>query len=184
MKRILLFLIILTSLTSKAKPRGQIVCIDNSVFVVFCDDAIENCISRQQEDNWCWAACIKMMMRCHGEWMSQSDIVRKVYGESYNWTTTGNDIAEAFNGWNGWRAKSFRQKSIQILIDELESHGPIMVGTEEHAYLLTHIYYTKDYTGETLPFKVILVNPKTAKEEVRNWSDFFPAIHTILSIWR
>lgn len=104
--------------------------------------------------------------------------------KSYSWAATGNDIAEAFNGWNGWRTKSFKHKSIQILIDELVSHGPVMVGTEEHACLLTHIYYTKDYSGNPNPFNAILINPKTAKEEVRNWSDFFPAINTIVSIWR
>lgn len=184
MKRILLFLILLTPLTSMAKPRGQVVCIDNSVFVAFCDESIEDCISRQQKDNWCWADCVQMIMRYYGEWQSQTDIVRIVYGNSYNWTATGNDIAEAFNGWSSWKAKSFKQKSVQILIDELVSHGPIMVGTEEHAYLLTHIYYTKDYFGDITPFKVVLVNPKTAKEEVRDWSDFFPAINTIVSIWK
>lgn len=184
MKRILLFLIILTSLTSMAKPRGQIVCIDNSVFVAFCDNSIEDYISRQQKDNWCWAACVQMMMRYQGEWQSQSDIVEKVYGDPYNWTATGNDIAEALNGLNGWRAKSFKQKAVPILIDELVSYGPVMVGTEEHAYLLTHIFYTKDYIGEASPFKVVLINPKTGKEEVRNWSDFFPAINTIVSIWK
>lgn len=184
MKRILLFLFILTSLTSIAKPRGQIVCIDNSVFVAFCDNSIDGCINLQQKDNWCWAACVQMMMRYHGKWQSQSEIVEKVYGNAYNWTATGNDIAKALNDWDGWRAKSFKQKSLQMLIDELVSRGPIMVGTEEHAYLLTHIYYTKDYDGNPNPFKAILINPKTAKEEVRNWSDFFPAINTIVSIWK
>lgn len=166
-----------------AKPRGQIVCIDNSVFVAFCEVSVES-IHKQHKDNWCWAACIQMMMRYHGDWQLQSDIVEKVYGYPYNWTASGNDIAEALYGWNGLRAKSFKQKSAQILIDELVSHGPIMIGTEEHAYILTHIFFTKDYDGEVLPFKAVLINPKTAKEEVRNWSDFFPAINTIVSIWK
>lgn len=184
MRTIRLFLILLTSLTTMAGPRGQVVCIDNSVFVAFCDESIEDCISRQQKDNWCWAACVQMIVRYNGEWYSQSEIVGKVYGDSYNWTATGNDIAEAINGWNGLTAKSYKQKSIQIFIDLLLSHGPIFIGTEEHAYLLTHIYYTENYSGEITPFNVVLINPKTAKEEVRNWSDFFPAINTIVSIWK
>lgn len=184
MKRMLLFLTLFISLTLTAKPRGQVICIDNSVFVAFCDEGIEDCISIQQKDNWCWAACVQMIMRYNGEWHSQSEIVSKVYGDSYNWTATGNDIAEAVNGWNELRAKSYKQKSIQILVDVLLSHGPIFIGTEEHAYLLTHIYYSKFYSGEIAPFKVVLINPKTAKEEVRNWSDFFPAINTIVSIWK
>lgn len=185
MKRMPLLIISLwVSLTAVAQPRGEVVCIDKSVFVAFCGDSFEEYICKQEKDNWCWAACVQMIMRCYGEWESQSNIVERVYGEAYNWTSTGNDIAEAFNGWNGWRVKSFKQKSVQILIDELLSHGSILVGKAEHAYLLTQIYYTKDYKGNLNPFKAILINPKTAKEEVRDWSDFFPKINTIVSIWR
>lgn len=141
-------------------------------------------MARQEEDHWCWAACIRMIMKGYGERQSQSDIVGLVYGYSYDWTATGNDIARAFDGWNGWRAKTFKQKSAQILIDELVSHGPIMIGTEEHAYLLTHIYYTESRTGEASPFKAILINPTTAREEVRDWTDLFPAINTIVALFK
>lgn len=167
------------SLTALAQSRGRTVCIDNSIYVAFCDFP-EDIVAIQQKDNWCWAACIKTILRFNNEDLKQSEIVEKVYGEPYNWTASGNDIAEAFNGWRGWKAKSFKQKSIKVLIDELIVHGPIIVGTEEHAYLLTHIYYTSDLS----PFKVILINPKTAREEVRDWSDFFPAVNTIVSLWR
>lgn len=121
-----------------------------------------------------------MIMRVNGVDLKQSEIVENLYGEAYNRTASGNDIAEAFNGWRGWKAKSYKQKSAKILIDELLAHGPIIVGTEEHAFLLTHIYYKSGLS----PFKVVLINPKTAKEEVRDWADFFPAINTIVSLWR
>lgn len=178
---LLIFILILSSLRLTARPRGQIVCIDNSVFVAFCE--VEGC-EPQQRDNWCWAACIRMIMKGYGERQSQSDIVGLVYGYSYDWTATGSDIARAFDGWNGWRAKTFKQKSAQILIDELASHGPIMIGTEEHAYLLTHIYYTENRAGEATPFKAILINPTTAREEIRDWTDLFPAINTIVALFK
>ena len=175
----LVIISMLLSQSALAQSRGRTVCIDNSIFVAFCEIP-EDIISVQQKSNWCWAACIQTILRFNDENLKQSEIVENVYGEPYNWTASGNDIAEAFNGWHGWKAKSLKQKSIKILIEELIVHGPIIVGTEEHAYLLTHIYYTSYIS----PFKAILINPKTAREEVRDWSDFFPAINTIVSIWR
>lgn len=168
----------LLSLSELAQSRGRTVCIDNSIFVAFYD-LPEDIISLQQKDNWCWAACIQTILRFNDEKLKQSEIVETVFGEPFNWTASGNEMVEAFNGWHGWKAKSFRQKSVKILIDELLLHGPIIIGTEEHAFLLTHIYYTSNLS----PFKVILINPQTAREEVLDWSDFFPAINTIVSIW-
>ncbi|MDE6339518.1 MAG: hypothetical protein K2K97_07000 [Muribaculaceae bacterium] len=180
MKKLSMLIIsILLSLTALSQSSGRTVCIGNSIFVAFCD-LPEDIISKQLKSNWCWTACIQTILRFNDEDFKQSEIVENVYGGSYNWTASGNDIAEAFNGWHGWKAKSFKQKSIRILIDELLLHGPIIVGTEEHAYVLTHIYYTNDLS----PSKVILINPKTAREEVRDWSDFFPAINTIISLWK
>lgn len=182
MRRAVLFLLLLVSLVSWSRGRGRIVCIDSSVFVAYCDESIEDCVSRQVKDNWCWSACVQMVMRYNDIWVSQSEIVSRVYGDSYDLTATGNDMATALDGWRGLKVKSHKQKSIGILIDELVNHSPVIIGNEEHAYLLTHIYYTKDYQGDIHPFKVILINPKTAREEIRDWSDFFPAINTIVSI--
>ena len=170
---------VLVPLAVFSQQSGRTVYIDNSCFVTFCEMP-DDFISTQEEDNWCWAACVQMMLRFNNEWLEQSEIVELVYGRPYDWTASGNAIAEAFDGWDYCQAKSFRQKSTRTLIDELNAHGPVMVGTGEHANLLTHIYYTRDLS----PFKAILINPKTGREEVRNWSDFFPAVNTIVSIWR
>lgn len=178
----LLIFSLLLPLVIVAKPRGRIVCIDNSIFVAMCDNHIEQVVSVQQMDNWCWAACIQAVLRYHDMWVSQSDIVKQVYDGSYNWAASGNRIAQSLNGWNNLYVYSYRDKSIQILIDNLIKHSPLIIGNAEHAYLLTHIYYTQDYWGNINPFKVILINPMTAKEEVRNWSDFFPAINAIILI--
>lgn len=61
---ILLFLLIslLTPMTGSAGPQGQIDAIDNSVFVAMVDTSIEDCICIQEKENWCWAACIQMIL--------------------------------------------------------------------------------------------------------------------------
>lgn len=121
-------------------------------------------VARQEEDNWCWAACIQAVLRYHDMRFSQSDIVRQVYDDSYDWTASGNRIAQSLNGWNNLYVYSYRDKSIQVLIDNLIKHSPLIIGNAEHAYLLTHIYYTHDNWDNINPFKVILINPMTAKK--------------------
>lgn len=187
MKNTLLILLsllaLLTPMTGSARPRGQIVAIDNSVFVALVDTSIENCIHIQEKDNWCWAACIQMVLQYNGIWQSQSDIVRQVYGSPYNWTASGNEIAEAFNEWNGFRVRSLTTKTPQSFIDEIAVGNPLIIGHEEHAYLLTHIYYKKTSNGRLSPFKVIVVNPNLGKEEVFDWSRLFDNVNTIVSFY-
>ena len=88
MKNTLLILLsliaLLTPMTGSARPRGQIVAIDNSVFVALVDASIESCIRVQEKDNWCWAACVQAVLQYNGMWKPQSDIVRQVYGSPYN----------------------------------------------------------------------------------------------------
>ncbi len=182
---IILFLVsLLTPMTGSAAPRGQIVAIDNSVFVAMVDPSIADYICIQQEENWCWAACIRMILLYNGIHERQSDIVALVYGAPYNWTASGNEIAEAFDGWNGFSVRSFKSKTAQSFINEIDAGHPLIIGSGEHACLLTHIYYQKTSNGALVPFKVIVINPSLGKEEVMDWDDFFSSINTIVSFFR
>lgn len=187
-QKLLILLFLLTSLltpkTGSAQPQGRIVAIDNSVFVAMVDSSIEDCIRQQYKDNWCWAACIQMILLYNGEYVSQSDIATKVFGDSYNKTASGNQIEAAFDGWHGYSIHSYQSKKSQYLIDEISSGHPLMIGIGEHAYLLTHIYYKKGSNGLLHPFKAILINPKSGKEEVKDWNDMYSRVNTIVSIYK
>lgn len=187
MKKTLLILLSLisslTPMTGSARPRGQIVAIDNSVFVAMADPSVGICIRVQEKDNWCWAACVQMALQYDDIHKSQTEIVRQVYGSSYNRTASGNEIAGAFNGWNGLRVRSFNNKTAQSFIDELVAGHVLIIGYEEHAYLMTHIYYKKTSNGNLSPFKVIMINPKLGKEEVFDWSKLFDNVNTIVSFY-
>ncbi len=188
MKTGLLILLSLASLlapmTGSAGPRGQVVAIDNTVFVAMVDSSIVDCISVQEKDNWCWAACIQAIFEYNGIIESQTDIVRRVYGLSYDRTASGNGMSEALDGWHGFTVKSFRTKSAQSFIDEIAAGHPLLIGYGEHAYLLTHIYYNKTSNGHLTPFKIIMINPKQGKEKVLDWKDVYDSLNTIVSVYR
>lgn len=183
---ILLFLFasLLTPMTGSAGPRGQIVAIYNSVFVVRVDSSIEECICVQEKENWCWAACIQMIMWYNGQYVSQSDIASRVFGNNFNRTASGNQIQSSFEGWRGYTVHSYQSKNARYFIDEISSGHPLIIGIGGHAYLLTHIYYNKVLNGQLHPFKVILINPKSGKEEVKDWDDMYSRANTIVSFYR
>lgn len=182
---ILLFLLssLLTPMTGSAGPRGQVVAIDNSVFVAMVDTSIEDCIRIQEKENWCWAACIQIILRYNGQYVSQSDIAAKVFGENLNRTASANQIESAFDGWQGYTVHSYQSKKSRYFIDEISSGHPLIIGMGEHAYLLTHIYYKRTSNGLLHPFKVILINPYLGKEEVVDWNKFYQTLNTIVGFY-
>lgn len=141
-------------------------------------------VARQEEDCWCWAACVQIIVRYNGQYVSQRDIAARVFGENLNRTASGNQIESAFDGWQGYTVHSYQSKKSRYFIDEISSGHPLIIGIREHAYLLTHIYYKKTSNGLLHPFKAILINPKTGKEEVWEWNDFYFSLNTIVSIYK
>lgn len=173
-----------TPLTGSAGPRGQIVAIDNSVFVAMVDKSIEDCICTQEKENWCWAACIRMILQYNGIRMRQSEIVSEVYGTTFDWTASGNEIVKAFDGWNGFTVRSFHSKTPQAFINEIAAGHPRLIGYKRHAYLLTHIYCKKTLNEALTPFKVIMINPALGEEKAFDRDYFFESLNTIVSFYQ
>ena len=155
---------------------------------------MEYCFHRQYKDNWCWAACVQMVLDYCGIEVAQSKIVERAYGNTYDLTANKNDIVSAINGWHigghtVW-ASYERYKNAKTLIDAITSGRPLIVGLNErytstgHAYVLTHIFFTRDYNGNMTPTKVVVVNPANSGdlEESLDWSEFYNRINTIISI--
>lgn len=195
MKKIVLFSFILFSATlSFAQRCGSIISIDGSISVARVNAYIESCFHRQYKDNWCWAACVQMVLDYYSLSVSQSRIAERVYGGNYDFTANKNDIISALNGWyiNGYTvwASYEKYKNAKTLIDAIANGKPLIIGLDEkytstgHAYVLTHIFFTKDYNGNLTPIRVVVINPANSYdlEESLDWSEFYKRINTIITL--
>lgn len=195
MKKFVLFaLLLLLTTLSFAQRHGSVVRIDGSISVACVNDYMEYCHHRQYKDNWCWAACVQMVLDYYGLSVSQSRIVERAYGDDYDFTANKNDIIGAINGWNvnGYTvyASFERYKNAKTLIDAIANGCPLIIGMNEqytssgHAYVLTHIFFTKDYNGNMTPTRVVVINPAKSGdlEESLDWSEFYKRINTIITV--
>lgn len=195
MKRLALFaLLLFSTMLLHAQRRGSMVKIDGAISVARVNDYIEYCFHRQYKDNWCWAACVQMVLDYYGVDVTQSRIVERAYGDDYDFTANKNDIIDALNGWyiNGCtiRANYERYKNAKTLIDAIASGRPLIIGLNEnytstgHAYVLTHIFFTIDYNGNMTPMRVVVVNPANSGdlEESLEWTEFYKRINTIITV--
>ena len=195
MKKLTLFtLMLFSALLSFSQRRGSVVRIDGSISVARVNDYIESCFHHQHKDNWCWAACVQMVLEYYGLNVTQTRIVERTYGDDYDFTANKNDVIDALNGWlvSGYtiRASYERYKNAKTLIDAIASGKPLIIGLDEqytatgHAYVLTHIFFKRDYNGNMTPTRVVVINPANSidLEESLDWSEFFTRINTIITV--
>lgn len=195
MKKIVLFIIICSFfLQGYGQRKGSITNIGNNISVAMVDSYFDYCHHIQLHENWCWAACIQMVLDYFDISVSQTDIVCRAYGGSYDVTADCTDIIKAVNGWHKNEstiyAKYETKKDARFLIDKTISHSPLIIGLDEknntvgHAYVLTHIFFEKDYWGTMTPRRVVVVNPAKSNdmEESMGWTEFYNRINTIITI--
>ena len=190
----LITLLLFPMMLSFAQRSGSIVRIDGSISVACVNDYMEYCHHCQYKENWCWAACVQMVLDYYGLDVTQSRIVKQAYGDVYNLTANKHEIIKALNGWYIYgchiRANYERYKNAKTLIDAIACGRPLIIGLNErytstgHAYVLTHIFFTKDYNGNMTPTRVIVINPANSGdlEESLDWSEFYKRINTIITV--
>lgn len=129
----------------------------------FCRAGIDSTVAlrmarRQQQSQWCWAACIQMIFAYNDFSMSQSDIVRSTWGSVGNMPATDmqimNDLNSAWTDSNGqtFTTQSERVFSPQAAV-ELANNYPLIICTTGHAMVLTALDY--------------IVNPFTTAGDVK-----------------
>ncbi|MCC8176511.1 MAG: C39 family peptidase [Bacteroidales bacterium] len=154
----------------------------------------------QQNQNWCWAACVQMVLAYQGVAISQDEIVTSVFGWPADKGGTAYDIVNAVNSsGRGLRAKaeSPSGKSKLSFIDDLAKRYPLIVGlyvpgqSTGHAWVMTGIVFTTNADGTMVyPRRVILRNPwpyrsgqSQADREELDWAEFISRVHTIVHVY-
>ena len=137
--------------------------------------------AKQEEDNWCWAASISMVLHYQGISVTQKAIVEKALGFSANRPASCDIMIRAANGWQkaGKTLSAFEENDLspKNIIDILANKYPLVVGMNMpnqnvgHAYVLTAIHFTEN---KGTPDSVVLRDPWPTNEDrhVITWTDF------------
>lgn len=102
MRATILHILMLFSLTMNAQTfrGGEIFRIGNSdvYWAAVKTTYFKEYVARQEEDCWCWAACVQMVLNYQGVDVDQEDLVRRAKGYRVNEGGTAYDIQRAADG--------------------------------------------------------------------------------------
>ena len=144
---------------------------------------------RQRSANWCWAACIQMVLNYKGLYITQEEIVTKVYGQLIDQPAGPQQIMQALNGWapdrnGGYAAVVADPYNLggPALVTDLANRYPLIVGLKGnpvgHAYVLTGVTYRVDPYNNPIFNSVVLRNPwpgSPSREEL-SWQEFMSRV--------
>lgn len=141
---------------------------------------------RQRQKNWCWAATTQMVLNYHGLYVTQEQIVERIFGNLIDRPGTLNQILQALSGW----ALDVRGRFSEIvaspyifqgsdLVNDLADGRPLIVGLRQpgqigHAYVLTAVFYSVGQYNQPFFYKVVLRDPwpgNPSRVEMP-WSEF------------
>lgn len=131
--------------------------------------------TRQEMQNWCWAACIAGIFAWYGHPVSQHVFVEKVFGEIVDRPATGAQIFHAVNGtWYDAYGRPFVAQA-SVLLDaqyafrnpaaphamaaDLANNHPLIVGTQGHATVVTAMSYIRSTNGSGQITDVVVRDP-------------------------
>ena len=120
----------------------------------------------QQKTQWCWAACIEMVFGYYGLRLSQSTIVKQTWGKIVNLPAQPNTILANLN--RTWKDSNNRRYLVSgnsysanhvTAAQDLASNMPLIIGTQNHAMVLTAVHYNRDQFGNGQIVKAIVRDP-------------------------
>jgi len=195
MKRTILILNLTFLISLSAFSQGRIFQIDgaNDFAAAVKTEKFKFHAAFQSEDNWCWAACIQMVLDYQGLYVDQCPIVKKAFKTS-SCINRPADCYTIEDGVDGWSVNNRRisgevvfSPSAYELIDQLAYRNPVIIGLNMpgqnigHAYVLTAIFFSYDSNNRKVPYKVVLRDPwpENQSRQEFEWSDFVNRINCI-----
>lgn len=195
MKRQVLIIILTLLTTVSVFSQGRIFQIDsrNDFAAAVKTEKFQFYEAFQNEDNWCWAACIQMVLDYQGLFVDQCTIVKKAFKTS-RCVNRPADCYTIEDGVDGWSVNNRQiegevdfSPSAYELIDQLAYRNPVIIGLNMpgqnigHAYVLTAVFFSYDSNDRKVPDKVVLRDPwpdNPSRQEFE-WSDFVNRINCI-----
>lgn len=172
MKKIVLCLLLLLAPAwadrSQIGPHEYVAGVPSEQFVHF---AAPEGLGRQRSQNWCWAACIQMVLNYHGLYISQEQIVSRVFGQMVDAPAAPQQMMAALQGWAPDTRGRFSQIEADAhnldaasVIQDLEYRWPLIVGltgrgNTGHAYVMTACYYHLEDGGQPVIYRFVLRDP-------------------------
>lgn len=204
MRRFVTFVALISALLCSSAAEGQtftggeIFQIGNSdlYWAAVKTDYFREHVARQRSDNWCWAACIQMVLNYQGVNVTQEQIVENVFGSQIDRPAAADVIAQAANGWRAKghtiqaRVENPYYTSAESFINDLVEKYPLIIGLSMpgqnvgHAYVLTGVSF-RVFNGQYYPVEVILRDPWPSNQSriKLSWDDFSSRCHTIVHIY-
>ena len=194
MKKLLVFAVAVAALIG-AHRKGVVIKVpEESGLIVMIDNDFRDDYVRQRKENWCWAACVQMVMYYYGIYVSQGDIAERVYGYEADRMTSGKRMAEDLDGWriNGERIRAKLEMDQKKIPAYLIKGIPVIAGLKNpyggasHAYVLNALV-SEDGGEGYVPLSVRLVDPAIKGEpedmEVRlEYDDFIERLQSLIII--
>lgn len=126
---------------------------------------------RQRCDEWCWAASSQMVLNYYGLFVTQEQIVTKIFGTLECAPGSDEDIINALTGWapdtrGGYSAVYSEGGIINAadIVRTLSNSCPLIItlGNPDgsgHAVVMTAAYYSLDQWGNPIISKVVIRDP-------------------------
>jgi|GEM_PF-2813331 len=128
-------------------------------------DRLNVSYAEQIGSNWCWAACIEMILRYHGCPVPQKRVVMETFGTLVDSRADHAIILRNLNRvWNtpsgAFQVSSdFLTVPPDVAAHALKDEAPIVVGTMGHAMVLTAMTYARAANGAGQPLEMIVRDP-------------------------
>lgn len=157
---------------------------------------LQGVVARQHNSQWCWAACIQMVLNYHDVPVSQEQVVQRIYGRQVNAPAPLGHILSALRGWavegDGQRvyvsATSYSVTSARVVRD-LAYRRPLIAGLVDdygngHAVVLTAVQYHVDQSGNAVLDYAVIRDPWPANpsRQVIPWSRFGPRLYFLVRV--
>ena len=163
-------------------------------------------ISEQRNTNWCWAACVQMVLNYQGADAPQEEIVKRVKGDMVNDGGTEEDIVKGADGWEvGGRSlaasyeqcycktcKNYREEpDIGRMLAELKDKSPIIARLKipkdetRASWVITGIKFKRLNGNNVKPLQVILRDPWPGNSDDKtfmDWDEFSNRLQSIIFV--